>query len=247
MTLAVHAEAGERPRGHAAAPATPRPRRPSEPDRPTRWDAFVPAWEGPLDLLVNNAGIMAMPELARTARGLGAAVRHQPPRSFRAGDRTPRGAGGGGRGAVVSRQLRRAPALAGGLRRYPLRYRPYDPRGVRAVQDGKRSVRGRGDRRWARDGITANALMPGAIATGLQRHLDAGYLDARGRLPLKSPQQGAATSAGFSPPRRSSKESVGATSRTATRPRSARTRVAPYALDPANAERLCDVSLKMLG
>ena len=27
-------------------------------------------------------------------------------------------------------------------------------------------------RRWAADGITVNALMPGAIQTNLQRHMD---------------------------------------------------------------------------
>ncbi|MBC7841714.1 MAG: SDR family NAD(P)-dependent oxidoreductase, partial [Gemmatimonadaceae bacterium] len=31
--------------------------------------AFVDAWEGPLHLLVNNAGIMALPALERTAEG----------------------------------------------------------------------------------------------------------------------------------------------------------------------------------
>src|SRR4051812_9880154 len=32
--------------------------------------AFVDGWEGPLDLLVNNAGVMALPELVLTAVGL---------------------------------------------------------------------------------------------------------------------------------------------------------------------------------
>ena len=31
--------------------------------------AFVAAWDGPLDLLVNNAGVMALPELELTAEG----------------------------------------------------------------------------------------------------------------------------------------------------------------------------------
>ena len=31
--------------------------------------AFVAAWQGPLHILINNAGIMALPELARTPEG----------------------------------------------------------------------------------------------------------------------------------------------------------------------------------
>jgi NAD(P)-dependent dehydrogenase (short-subunit alcohol dehydrogenase family) len=31
--------------------------------------AFVADWEGPVHALVNNAGIMALPELQRTAQG----------------------------------------------------------------------------------------------------------------------------------------------------------------------------------
>jgi NAD(P)-dependent dehydrogenase (short-subunit alcohol dehydrogenase family) len=56
-------------------------------------------------------------------------------------------------------------------------------------------------RRWADDGITANSLMPGGIATNLQRHLDPGYMEqARARaqsgegIRLKTVEQGAATS-----------------------------------------------------
>src|SRR6201999_58680 len=37
-------------------------------DRPSV-DAFVQAWDGPLHILVNNAGIMATPELERTPEG----------------------------------------------------------------------------------------------------------------------------------------------------------------------------------
>src|SRR6185503_6076588 len=51
-------------------------------------------------------------------------------------------------------------------------------------------------RRWAGDGITANALMPGAIETNLSRHLDTDTLAALRRsvpFPFKTPQEGAAT------------------------------------------------------
>ena len=53
-------------------------------------------------------------------------------------------------------------------------FRAYEPIvRLRAVQDRERAVRGRATRRWADDGITANAVMPGRDhATDLQRHLD---------------------------------------------------------------------------
>ncbi|MDX8035764.1 hypothetical protein SK803_36670 [Lentzea sp. BCCO 10_0856] len=41
-------------------------------------------------------------------------------------------------------------------------------------------------RRWANDGITANAVMPGAIYTNLQRHTEgrgSGTVDGRGEAP----------------------------------------------------------------
>jgi NAD(P)-dependent dehydrogenase (short-subunit alcohol dehydrogenase family) len=46
--------------------------------------------------------------------------------------------------------------------------------------------------RWAEDGITANALNPGAIATNLQRHVGGKLLTPPERQ--KTPEQGAATS-----------------------------------------------------
>ena len=54
-------------------------------------------------------------------------------------------------------------------------------------------------RRWASDGIVANAVNPGGVATGLQRHFtqkQKDYLaeaEAAGAFAWKSAQQGAAT------------------------------------------------------
>src|SRR5690606_12470839 len=51
--------------------------------------------------------------------------------------------------------------------------------------------------RWAADGILVNALMPGSIATRLQRHVEPALLEqlrASSTLPEKTPEQGAATS-----------------------------------------------------
>ena len=111
--------------------------------------------------------------------------------------------------------------------------------------------------RWAADGITVNAVMPGGIATALQRHMAPDYMEqARvryGEGVLKSVEQGAATSVlcavspvlqGVSgryfedcneaPVVASAAESDGLHG------------VAAYALDPSNADRLWDVSERLL-
>ena len=50
--------------------------------------------------------------------------------------------------------------------------------------------------RWERDGIYANALHPGGIATNLQRHTGPELIEQalKNGLVLKTPEQGAATS-----------------------------------------------------
>ena len=112
--------------------------------------------------------------------------------------------------------------------------------------------------RWAADGITANALMPGGIATNLQRHMDPEYLEraraqSGGRLRLKTPEQGAATTVLVA----TAPELEGVGGRyfedcaeaevVQRRALDVGSRgVAPYALDPANAERLWDVSERLL-
>jgi hypothetical protein len=53
-------------------------------------------------------------------------------------------------------------------------------------------------RRWADNGITANALMPGGVRSGLQRHQSENITpeiqEIFDNYPWKTPQQGAATS-----------------------------------------------------
>ena len=103
---------------------------------------------------------------AAHARGLGAAVRHQPPRPLRARHRAARRARRGRRRSGRRGQLGRARQRRRSVRRRRLRPRAPTTRGrPTPVQDGKHAVRGRGrPKRWAADGIAVNALNPGRIA-----------------------------------------------------------------------------------
>ncbi|HXO53243.1 MAG TPA: oxidoreductase, partial [Mycobacterium sp.] len=114
-------------------------------------------------------------------------------------------------------------------------------------------------RRWADDGITSNALMPGGILTPLQRHLPPDYgkqAEERFRKAgsrLKTVEQGAATSVLLA----ASPLLAGIGGRyfedcneapvVHRRSETTIAGVAPYALDPANAERLWELSSKLIG
>ena len=110
--------------------------------------------------------------------------------------------------------------------------------------------------RWSAEGIAANALMPGAIATRLQRHMAPDYLArararSGGALIAKTPAQGAATSAllAASPLLEgiSGRYFEDCNEAAPTVPDTSSLRgVAPYALDPRNARRLWEESLRML-
>jgi NAD(P)-dependent dehydrogenase (short-subunit alcohol dehydrogenase family) len=108
-------------------------------------------------------------------------------------------------------------------------------------------------RRWADDGVTANAVHPGAVATtNLSRHLDPDELErikAAGVYHYKSAEQGAATSVLVA----TSPELDGIGGRyfqdcneaPVVDPATAEETgagVADYAVDPANAERLWQLS-----
>jgi NAD(P)-dependent dehydrogenase (short-subunit alcohol dehydrogenase family) len=207
--------------------------------------AFAAGWDGPLHILVANAGIMALPERELTADGWERQLATNHRGHFALAVALHRAlAAEGARIVVVSSGAHlRSPVVFDDLH---FAFRPYEPLAAYAQSKTANALFAVGaTARWASDGITANALMPGAIATGLQRHLDPGYLErARGRLPLKSPAQGAATSVllAASP----LLEGIGGRYFEDCHEAEVGERVAPYALDPENADRLWDVSERSL-
>ncbi len=210
---------------------------------------FVAGWTAPLDILVNNAGIMAVPTLERTAQGwelqfatnyLGhfAVARGLHPYLARAG--AARIVSLSSSGHLFS------PMIFDDLH---FHFVPYDP--LIAYGQSKTATAlfaVAATAQWNRDGITANAVMPGAIATNLQRHT--GGL----RTPIdrqKTAEQCAATTvfAATSP----MLEGIGgryfedvAEAPLVTHRGPDYTGVAPYALDQANAQRLWEISHDLL-
>ena len=161
--------------------------------------AFAEAWDGPLHMLVNNAGVMALQELTLTPEGWETqfATNHLGHFALTVGLHDALAAADGARIVSVSSAGHlRSPVIFDDLH---FAFRPYDPwlaYGQSKTANVLFAVALA--ERWAQDGIAANALMPGGIATNLQRHLEPDYIDkALARSPgmtLKTPEQGAATS-----------------------------------------------------
>jgi len=155
--------------------------------------AFAAAWDGPLHGLVANAAIMALPQRELTPDGweLQLATNHRGHFALAHALHAALASEGARIVVVSSGAHLRSPVVFDDLH---FTSRPYDPLAAYAQSKTANVLFAAGaTARWARDGVTANALMPGAIATGLQRHLDPGYLErARGSLPLKSPRPAAA-------------------------------------------------------
>ncbi|WBB59377.1 SDR family NAD(P)-dependent oxidoreductase [Streptomyces sp. WMMC500] len=205
--------------------------------------AFTAAWTGPLHILVNNAGIMMLPELERGTGGHEQQFATNYLGHF-----------------ALARGLHGALAEAGGARVVTVassghlfspvvfddvdyRFRPYDALGAYGQSKTAEVLMAvEADRRWAGDGIRSNALHPGAVATNLQRHT--GGL----RTPepyRKTVEQGAATSVFLAASPLVADiggryfEDVNEAPRVTERPTEPGVPgVAAYALDGANAERL---------
>jgi len=213
--------------------------------------SFVTDWDKPLHALVNNAGIMALPELQRTAEGLEMQFATNFLGHF-----------------ALTVGLRRHLANAQGARVVSVsstgslfgpvfwddphfRFIPYNPLLAYAQSKTACILLSVGIRdRWASDGIVSNALNPGAIATNLQRHT--GGLRTPEHL-RKTPEQGASTSVLLA----ASPLVEGMNGRyfdncqeallIPQRPEGKLEGVASYAVDSANADRLWEMALNFVG
>jgi NAD(P)-dependent dehydrogenase (short-subunit alcohol dehydrogenase family) len=221
--------------------------------------AFVSAWDGPLDILVNNAGVMAIQELRLSARGheMQFATNHLGHFALALGLHDALAAAGNARIVAVSSSGHlRSPVVFDDL---DFHFREYDPFGAYGQSKTANVLFAvEATRRWASDGITANTLMPGGIATELQRHVGGSeYMRAAAERyrqagsVLKTPEQGAATSVLLAT--WPGLDDIGGRyfedcneAEVVDRRGTGMSGVAPYALDPANAERLWDLSLELI-
>jgi NAD(P)-dependent dehydrogenase (short-subunit alcohol dehydrogenase family) len=217
--------------------------------------AFVDSWHGPLDLLINNAGVMAIQERTLTAQGWEAqfATNYLGHFDLTVGLHDALARSGNARVVALSSSAHLfSPVVFDDIN---FQFRPYDP--TLAYGQSKTAVilfAVGATARWAKDGITVNAVNPGAIATPLQRHVGgklATPIDMQ-----KTPEQGASTTlfAATSP----LLEGIGGryfndnTEAIVTdhRPASIGALVnslAEYAVNTTNADRLWELSLSRVG
>jgi NAD(P)-dependent dehydrogenase (short-subunit alcohol dehydrogenase family) len=211
---------------------------------------FVADWEGPIHALVNNAGIMALPELQRTTEGC--------EMQFATNFLGHFALANGLHGALAKANGARVVSVSSSGNLFGpvfwddphFRFIPYDPRLAYAQSKTACTLLSVGiTGRWAGDGIVSNALNPGAIATNLQRHT--GGLRTPEHL-RKTPEQGAATSVllAASPLVEGTSgryfENCAEALVVDHRPDAKLEGVAGYALDESNAERLWMMSLRLL-
>ncbi|NLU77396.1 SDR family NAD(P)-dependent oxidoreductase [Micromonospora sp. HNM0581] len=213
--------------------------------------AFAANWDGPLHILVNNAGVMASPEL-RTPQGweMQFATNHLGHFALATGLRPALAAARGARIVSVSSAAhQRSPVVFEDIHFERRAYEPWAAYGQSKTANILFAVEA--SRRWADDGILVNALHPGVIHTNLQRHLSGEELtrlraQSGPTAPSwKTPEQGAATSVllAASP----LLDGVGGRYFEDCQPAAphqpgTRAGVADYALDPESAHRLWNLS-----
>jgi NAD(P)-dependent dehydrogenase (short-subunit alcohol dehydrogenase family) len=163
---------------------------------------LVQSWEGPLHILVNNAGVMGLPQLTRTPDGceMQFATNHLGHFALATGLHQWLATANGARVvSVASIGHLFSPVVFDDLH---YRFRPYDQWTSYGQSKSANVLFAVGAaHRWAGDGITVNALMPGNVAsTALARHMgpddlaNFGETTELGLPPVKTIEQGAATS-----------------------------------------------------
>ena len=211
---------------------------------------FAADWQGPLHILVNNAGIMALPELQRTVKGweMQFATNFLGHFALTVGLHQALAAANGARIVSLSSVANLfSPVNFDDLHFNFLPYTPFVAYGQSKTACVLLAVEA--TRRWKDDGIFANALNPGAIATNLQKHTGGLKTPVERR---KTPEQGAATSVllAASPLLNGIGgryfEDCNEAERVDRRAENFSSGVAPYALDDENARRLWSVSMNLV-
>lgn len=222
-------------------------------------DDFVSDWDGPLEILVNNAGVMNTPE-ERTTYGweLQFATNHMGHFALTTGLRDDLVAAKGARVVSVSSSAHLSSPVD--FEDLMFETREYDPR--KAYGQAKTAnvlFAVELTNRWSSTGVFANALMPGGIWTRLQRHWSEERVanlkarEARGDAPIsmKTPEQGASTTVllAASP----ALEGIGGRyfedcqeAEVVAAETESSDGVRDYALDPESARRLWEVSEELL-
>jgi NAD(P)-dependent dehydrogenase (short-subunit alcohol dehydrogenase family) len=226
-------------------------------------DAFTAEWTGPLHILVNNAGVLALPERTVTPEGweVQFAANYLGHAALTLGLHDGLAAAKGARVVVVSSSAHLLSPVV--FHDIHFTSRPYDAMSAYAQSKTAAVLFTVAiAKKWAADDITANALHPGGVVTNIQRHFDqttlrsVGAVDEHDRLidvppGWKSRQQGAATSVMLA----ASPLVQGVTGRyfddcneavIATEPGDLSGGVAPYALDQNDADRLWDETIRLL-
>jgi len=264
VTLAVrNVAAGERAADKIVA-ASPDVRRPrivalDLADR-VSVSAFVAGWEGPLHLLINNAGLVTS-GLERTAEGweLQFGTNHLGHFALANGLHRALVDGAAQRNGARIVSLSSTAHMRADLDFGDLQFdrRSYDPQVAYAQSKTANSLFAVGaTRRWLSDGIVANAVNPGGIATGLQRNFSATQrqsldaAEAAGLFTYKTIEEGAATTivAALSPEfAHTGGHYLDDSQEAYTVPNDAKLADHPHgvkewALDAESAERLWDVS-----
>ena len=166
---------------------------------PASVSTFVAGWAGPLHLLINNAGVMALPQRELTLDGweMHFATNHLGHFALAVGLHESLVKARGAR--IVSLSLGGTPPFSvifDDLHFASCKYDPLPAYGQSKTANVLFAVEAA--RRWADDGITANAVHPGAISsTNLARHIAPHVLAeviASSTYEFKTLEQGAATS-----------------------------------------------------
>ena len=225
----------------------------------TSVQTFVSEWTGPLHILVNNAGVMATPEL-RTPDGfeLQFATNHLGHFALATGLHGALVAAEGARiVSVSSAGHQRSPVVFDDIHFRERAYDPFLAYGQSKTANVLFAVEA--SHRWADEGIFVNALMPGAVmtpgATAAADSLSDEQLAQMRALPgsqdisWRTPRQGAATSVLLA----TSPLLDGISGRYFEDCQEAgpnlpgtRTGVAAHAMDPGAATRLWNASIEML-